>query len=116
MPAAASTSPTPNTDSQEVAMAFIQIVELTTDDYDTVGKIDEAWETATAGKRTARRQIVCRDRNRPDRYLALVFFDSYESAMQNSALPETQEFAAQYAAATKSLAFHDLDVIADQSM
>jgi hypothetical protein len=97
-------------------MAFIQIVEFTTDDFDSVQKIDDAWEAATEGKRTARRQIVTRDRNNPDRYLALVFFDSYESAMKNSALPETKDFASQYAAVTKSVTFHDLDVVSDQEV
>ena len=97
-------------------MAFIQIVELTTDDYDKVRKIDEQWVAATEGKRTARRQIVGRDRNNPDRYLAIVFFDSYESAMANSALPETAEFAGRYGTATKSVAFHDLDVVSDEEM
>jgi hypothetical protein len=97
-------------------MAFIQIVEYTTNDPDEVRQIDDAWGAATEGKRTARRQIVTRDRNRPDRYLALVFFDSHESAMQNSNLPETQEFAGRYASATTSVAFHDLDVISDQEL
>ncbi|MGH9007009.1 MAG: hypothetical protein ACRDZQ_09125 [Acidimicrobiales bacterium] len=94
-------------------MAFIQIVELTTEDYAAVKKVDEAWIAATQGKRTARRQIVGRDRNDPNRYVGLVFFDSYESAMENSALPETQAFAQQYGDVTTSTTFHDLEVIGD---
>jgi hypothetical protein len=97
-------------------MGFIQIVEFTTNDFDAVSKVDEGWVAATEGKRTARRQIVCRDRNQRDRYLALVFFDSHESAMENSALPETAQFAEQYAAATTSVSFHDLDVVSDQEL
>ena len=97
-------------------MGFIQIVEFTTDDYDAVRQIDDKWVAATEGKRTARRQIVGRDRNNPDRYLAIVFFDSFESAMENSALPETHRFAGQYSGVTKSVAFHDLDVISDQEV
>ena len=79
-------------------MAFLQIIEFTTDDIDAV------------------RQIVTRDRNQPNRYLAIVFFDSYESAMKNSELPETQEISAQYQEATDSVAFHDLDVISDEEV
>jgi hypothetical protein len=90
---------------------FVQIIEFKTDDIDAVQAIDQQWLEATEGKRTARRQILTRDRNNPDRYLALVFFDSYESAMENSNLPETQALAAKYAAATKDAVFHDLDVI-----
>lgn len=97
-------------------MGFMQIVEFTTNNYDAVREIDEAWVSATEGKRTARRQIVAHDRNRPDRYLAIVFFDSYESAMQNSNLPETQEFSARYGEATTSVAFHDLDIISDEEL
>jgi len=97
-------------------MGFVQIVEFTTDDYDAVRKIDQAWVSATDGKRTARRQIVTRDRNKPDRYLAFVFFDSHESAMQNSNLPETQKFANRYGEATTSVAFHNLDIISDEEL
>jgi hypothetical protein len=92
-------------------MEFIQIIEFKTDDIDAVQAIDQEWFEVTEGKRTARRQIVTRDRNNPDRYLAVVFFDSYESAMENSNLPETQALAAKYMAATKDAVFHDLDVI-----
>ena len=97
-------------------MAFIQIVEFTTDNIDAVRQIDQKWQAATEGKRTARRQIITRDRNQPNRYRAFIFFDSYESAMENSGLAETQEFSGQYAAATDSVAFHDLDVIADEKL
>ena len=55
--------------------------------------LDDEWEQATEGKRTLRRSIITRDRNDPDRYLILAFFDSYESAMENSNLPETAAFA-----------------------
>ena len=97
-------------------MPFIQIVDFTTSDIDAVMEIDAAWEKATAGKRTARRQIVTRDRNNPDHHMVLVFFDSYESAMANSNLPETQTFAARYEAVTKGLTFHDLDVVSDSEL
>jgi hypothetical protein len=91
-------------------------MEINASDIDAVRKIDEEWIKATEGKRTARRQIVTRDRNNPERYLAIVFFDSYESAMANSSLPETQALSGRYREATKELNFHDLDVIADQTL
>jgi hypothetical protein len=91
-------------------------MEITASDFDAVRKIDEEWIKATEGKRTARRQIVTQDRNNPERYLALVFFDSYESAMANSSLPETQAFADRYREVTKEISFRDLDVIADQTL
>lgn len=97
-------------------MSFVQIIEFTTDDMEPVRQIDEQWQKATEGKRTARRQVVTRDRNDPDRYRVLVFFDSYESAMANSQLPETGQFAQKYQETVKGLTFYDLDVIGDQEL
>jgi hypothetical protein len=102
--------------TNERPMGFVQIVEFTTPDLDAVRQMDAKWQEATDGKRTARRQIVTRDRNNLKRYLVLVFFDSYDSAMQNSNPPETQAFAEQHRAATNELGFHDLDVISDEEL
>jgi len=98
-------------------MAFVQVIEFHTKDPDGVQEISAQWEKATEGKRTARRQIVTRDRNEPDRYLAMVFFDSYESAMENSRLPETEASAAQYGEVVEGQPlFHDLDVLSDDQL
>jgi quinol monooxygenase YgiN len=97
-------------------MAFVQIIEFKTSDIDTLRKFDDEWAQATEGKRTARREILARDRNNPDRYFTIVFFDSYESAMENSKLPETQAVAEKYAAATDGPpVFYDLDILDDRS-
>ncbi len=97
-------------------MAFVQIMEVTTPDISALQQISTEWEAATEGKRTARRQIVTQDRKNPYRYLVLVFFDSYESAMQNSNLPETQAFAERLQRAAGGATFHDLDVISDSAL
>jgi hypothetical protein len=97
-------------------MAFMQIIEFRTSDIDAVRKIDEEWRRSTEGKRTARRELVARDRDNPDRYFALVFFDSYESAMQNSDLPETKFAAEQYMKATSGPpTFYNLDVLEERT-
>ena len=97
-------------------MAFIQIVEARTSNIDALRALDDEWERATEGKRTARRSILTQDRNDPSRHLIIVFFDSHESAMENSNLPETHEFAAKWAALVDGpMVFHDLDVIDDRS-
>ncbi|MPZ60172.1 MAG: hypothetical protein GEU93_02515 [Propionibacteriales bacterium] len=97
-------------------MSFIQIIEHRADDFDKLRALEEEWEKATEGKSTARRAIVTEDRNEPGHYFSIVFFDSYESAMVNSNLPETQEMAAKLAAASKEPAtFYDLDVVDDRS-
>jgi len=96
-------------------MAFIQIVEMRTTNVDEMLKLEQEWRQATEGKRTLRRGIVGRDRNDPERHLIVAFFDSYESAMENSNLPETQEFAQKQTALAEAVQFIDLDVIDDQS-
>jgi hypothetical protein len=97
-------------------MSFIQIVEFRTDDIDQVDALEGEWERATEGKRTSQRSILTKDRNDPGRYMAIVFFDSYESAMTNSNLPETHEFAAKLGALVSDRpSFHDLDVLEDRS-
>ncbi len=97
-------------------MAFIQIIEIRTDRAEEVLALDREWEQATEGKRTLRRSIVTRDRTDPRRHLVLAFFDSHESAMQNSELPETQAFAERLRQVVDpEILFHDLEVIEDRS-
>ena len=73
-------------------MAFVQIIECRTSEFDKIQRLEDEWRAATEGKRTLRRSIVARDRTDPDRHLIFAFFDSYEAAMENSNLPETSEF------------------------
>jgi len=40
-----------------------------------------------------RRSVLTRARNDPERYLLVVFFDSYEAAMKNNELSETAALA-----------------------
>ena len=96
-------------------MSFIQIIDMRTKNIDEIQNLEREWEKATEGKRTLRRSIVGRDRNDPDRYLVLAFFDSYESAMENSNLPETTEFGQKQSALLDGpMQFIDLDVIDDR--
>jgi hypothetical protein len=74
-------------------MAFIQLIESTTSRRDEMGALVERWRSSTEGRRTASRCTVTRDRDRPDTYILIVEFPSYEAAMANSALSETADFA-----------------------
>ncbi len=96
-------------------MAFIQIIDIRTSKYEEVQRLGQEWEAAaTESGTTARRRVLVRDRNVADRYLNIVFFDSYEEAMKNSDDPITQEFAAKMAELVDSPpTFLDLDVIED---
>ena len=101
---------------RENEVAFIQIIEFRTSNLDAMESVAARWEEATAGKRTAGRRILCRDRAVSDRYFNVVFFDSYESAMQNSKLPETQRFAQEMMSVAEGApTFYDLDIIDDRS-
>ena len=97
-------------------MAFVQIIEMRTKSFEELQALSDEFFAATEGKRTVQRSIVTRDHNDPDRYLILVFFDSYESAMENSNLPETAAFAEkQLALLDGPPTFFDLDVIDERS-
>jgi hypothetical protein len=97
-------------------MAFIQIIEFRTTDIEAARHVHEDWWQATEGKRTVRRELLTRDRSDPTRYFSIVSFDSYESAMKNSAMPETQSAAELYMKATDGEpVFYDLDVLEDRA-
>ena len=97
-------------------MAFVQIIECRTKEFDKIQRLEDEWRAATEGRRTLRRSIVLRDRTDPDRHLILAFFDSYEAAMENSNLSETSEFSEKQGALLDgSMTFQNLDVIEDRS-
>jgi hypothetical protein len=74
-------------------MKFIQIIEFTTARIDEVEALMDKWVTLSAGRRKVDRSGFTADRDRPQSYVQIVEFPSYEEAMLNSALPETAEFA-----------------------
>jgi quinol monooxygenase YgiN len=93
-------------------MAFVQTIEFTTDNIDGVRALGKEWEAASSGKRSATRRTIAEDRDRPGTYVILVEFPSYEAAMENSKLPETQKFSARMMEAAGSEAtFRNLDVV-----
>ena len=98
-------------------MAFIQLIEYTTSKPEEVAAVYAEWERASEGNRTARRVITTTDRNDPTRWREIVFFDSYESAMENSQLPQTQEYARKLTALMDGEpTFRDLDVTEDREL
>jgi quinol monooxygenase YgiN len=102
----------PAIEDEEVQMGFVQIMEFTTSRIDDIRALEDEWMQATEGKRTLLRQTFCADRDEPNRYVAIIEFDSYEAAMANSELPETQAAAEQYAALCDGpVRFLNLDVL-----
>ena len=92
-------------------MPFIQIIEFRTTRPDEVEALVEKWKAQTAGRRTAQRGTFTQDRDRPDVYVQIVQFPSYEDAMANSDLPETASFAELLAGLCDGpIQFRNLDV------
>ena len=95
---------------------FIQLIDSHMSESDAaLTALHDEWERATDSRKTVRRSITARDRDDQTRIVSLVFFDSYESAMENSNLPETDEMATKMRALVDDVNFVNLDVIDDRS-
>jgi hypothetical protein len=79
--------------------AFVQIIELQTSRIDEIEALLDSMRARREGQGGPgpRRAVIAADRDRPGRYLNVIEFDSYESAMENSRRPDTSEFANQLA-------------------
>jgi hypothetical protein len=96
---------------------FIQIIEFTTSRADELDAMHDEWLEKTQGKRTATRGVEARDRDRPNTYVQIIEFPSFEDAMANSELPETAEVAARLAELCDGPpTFRNLDVARDMQM
>jgi hypothetical protein len=103
-------------DSVEVNMGFVQIIEFRTSKMDEMRKVGDEWEAAAGPDRKALRVVVAADRDDPGRYFNIVFFDSYESAMENSNLPQTQELSQKMMALGDGPPkFYNLDIVDDRN-
>ncbi len=95
--------------------AFIQIMQLQTSKIDEIRAAVDEWQKATEGKRTVERSAVCQDRDNPGHYSVVVFFDSHEDAMKNSALPETDALSKKVTALSDGPStFVNLDIIEER--
>ena len=98
-------------------MAFVQIIEIETSRPDEVEALVDEWRAKTEGTRQAQRGTFTKDRDRPDTYVQIVEFPSYEDAMANSELPETASFAEKLRALCDgSPSFRNLDVRSVEAM
>lgn len=74
---------------------FVQIIEFTTTRIDDVKALSEQYRESRSadGSKGPSRGIFTADRDKPNTYLNIVEFDSYEEAMANSENPATSAFA-----------------------
>jgi len=74
-------------------VSFIQLIEIRTTRLDEIQPLMDQWVASTEGRRSTHRSTLTADRDRPNTYVQIVEFASFEAAMANSNLPETSEFA-----------------------
>jgi prepilin-type processing-associated H-X9-DG protein len=104
------------TSKEGAAMGFVQIIQFKTSKLDEMQKVGSEWEAAAGADSTARRRVLCQDRDHPGQFVNIVFFDSHEEAMQNSELAATQEFSQKMMSlADGPPTFLNLDVLEDVS-
>ncbi|MFJ2866135.1 ester cyclase [Kitasatospora sp. NPDC087314] len=95
-------------------MAFVQIIDCKTDRLDDLNRLMDTWAEQTRGRRTAGHAMVATDRADTTHVVEIVEFASYEEAMRNSGLPETDRiFREMVALCDAPPTFTDLDVIHD---
>ncbi|WP_046733105.1 ester cyclase [Streptomyces humi] len=98
-------------------MTFMQVIECRTSRFEELDRLLDRWVEQTKGKRTATHAVVGMDRSDASHVVEIVEFPSYEEAMRNSRLPETDEvFHEMLALCDQMPKFTDLDVVRDERM
>ena len=98
-------------------MKFVQILEFKTTNLDAMLDLDAKWTKATEGKRTATSIVRTLDRDKPETYLWIIEFPSYEAALRNNDLPETQEISQEMRKLSDGEAtFRNLDVMGEEAL
>ncbi|MET9389296.1 hypothetical protein ABZY20_02610 [Streptomyces sp. NPDC006624] len=94
-------------------MKFVQIIDFETERLEEMRQL-----VAEGGQRSAghaggpTHSMLLKDRDKPDRYLAVIEFESYEDATRNSDDPETSRMAERLdALSTGDRVFTNCDVV-----
>ncbi|MFI5620645.1 ester cyclase [Streptomyces sp. NPDC051567] len=98
-------------------MTFVQLIDYETKQSDEMNSLIDHWAERSSGRRTATHTLIGRDRDAGTHYVDLVEFPSYEEAMRNSRLPETEALFQEMVALCESMpTFRNLDVIRDEHL
>jgi steroid delta-isomerase-like uncharacterized protein len=98
-------------------MTFLQLIDCNTDSPEALNKLIDDWVALTRGRRTATHAVIASDRADRRHFVEVVEFPSYEAAMRNSRLPETDRiFNEMVALCDEPPAFTDLDVVRDEQL
>ncbi|GAA3498886.1 hypothetical protein GCM10019016_059890 [Streptomyces prasinosporus] len=98
-------------------MTFVQLIDCRTRRLEDMDRLMDQWVEQTRGKRTATHTVVAKDRSDTAHVVEIVEFPSYEEAMRNSRLPETDRiFREMVALCDGTPTFTDLDVVRDTQL
>lgn len=98
-------------------MTFVQLIDCRTSRFDEMNRLLDEWVEQTKGKRTATHDVIGKDRSDASHFVEIVEFASYEEAMRNSNLPETDRiFRDMVALCDEEPTFTDLDVVRDEAL
>lgn len=98
-------------------MPFVQIIDCRTSRVEELNRLMDDWVSVTQGKRTATHTLVGKDRSDPTHVVEIVEFPSYEEAVRNSTLPETDRIYQEMVAVCDAPPqFTDLDVMRDEQL
>ncbi|MEU9471860.1 ester cyclase [Streptomyces avermitilis] len=98
-------------------MTFVQLIDCKTSRFDEMNRLMDTWVERTKGKRTASHSVIGKDRSDASHIVEIVEFPSYEEAVRNSNLPETDSvFREMVALCDEMPTFTDLDVVRDEQL
>ncbi len=96
-------------------MTFVQVIDYETSRFDEMNALIDRYTEQTSGRRTVTHTMIGRDRDAGTHYVDLVEFPSYEEAMKNSRLPETDLMFQEMVALCEGMpTFMNLDVVRDE--
>ncbi|MET9957479.1 ester cyclase [Streptomyces sp. NPDC006326] len=98
-------------------MTFVQIVDYETSRPEDLNEVLDRYLAKTNGKRTVTHSVIAKDRESDTHYVDVVEFPSYEEAMKNSHLPETDQMFQEMVALCDGMPrFTNLDVVRDEHL
>lgn len=91
---------------------FVQQISFATDDPDRMFALAEEWATDAMSDGTVLRTGIGADRDHPGRYQWIVYFESADTARQNSDRAETAAFSARFSElCSDGPTFTNLDIV-----
>ncbi|MGW1404796.1 ester cyclase [Streptomyces sp. NPDC002403] len=98
-------------------MRFVQVIDCKTDRFEDMDRLMDRWAEQTRGTRTATHSLIGKDRSDGSHYVEIIEFPSYEDAMANSGLPETERIFREMVSLCDGMpSFTDLDVVRDEQL